>query len=670
MFARVLAAAGLFVCANATAQTSVFVNELHYDNVGTDQNETVEVAAPAGTNLTGWSIVLYNGSGGVTYATLPLSGSMPGNCGSHGVMSVAALGLQNGAPDGLALVDNAGSVVQFLSYEGSFVASNGPAMGMTSMDIGVSESESTAATASLALTGTGTFYESFAWGTAATATFGGCNAGQSFAAGVDVPPTVASTSPANGALNVPVATNIVISFSESVTVTGAWFGLACAVSGNLGLADVVVTQVGSSTFTLDPNVNFANFERCDVTVVASRVVDQDGMPQPLATDYLFGFTTVADVAPVVSAVSPIAGATGVPPASNVTITFSEAVTAGAGAFGLACGGAAQSATRSGGPVQYTLNPASDLPLSTSCTLTVSAAQVVDQDGSPNAMQGDYTSSFTTGAGASNYYATADASSTASLRATLHEIIDDHTRFPYTDDVVQDTWDVLKLADEDPLDTARVLDIYRNTPYAKAAGGNAFYNREHTWPNSLGFPIDGPQNSAYTDTHMLMLSDIGHNAARGNLPFGTCASGEAFTTIQYFGQGGPGHDNLRCGGFWQVWDALRGNVARAILYMDIRYEGGTHGVTGFPEPDLRLTDNAALITQSGGNASIAYMGLLATLLAWHDQDPPDEREVLRNGIVQSFQGNRNPFVDHPEWADCLYRSVCSASTEIVFANSFE
>lgn len=268
-----------------------------------------------------------------------------------------------------------------------------------------------------------------------------------------------------------------------------------------------------------------------------------------------------------------------------------------------------------------------------------------------------------------YYATVDASNPAALRSTLHEVIDDHTRFPYTDSAT-DTWDILEQADQDPLDPTHILDVYRNATHAKQGGGNSFYNREHTWPNSLGFPDNVSENSAYTDTHMLMLSDIGHNSARGNLAFGNCTSGESFATLVYFGQGGPGHANLRCGAYWHVWDALRGNVARAILYMDIRYEGGSHGITGASEPDLRLTDNPALIATTGGNASVAYMGLLATLLQWHAEDPPDERESLRNGIVQSYQGNRNPFVDHPEWAACIYLAQCAASLENIFGDGFD
>ncbi|HEU4991514.1 MAG TPA: endonuclease, partial [Luteimonas sp.] len=80
-------------------------------------------------------------------------------------------------------------------------------------------------------------------------------------------------------------------------------------------------------------------------------------------------------------------------------------------------------------------------------------------------------------------------------------------------------------------------------------------------------------------------------------------------------------------------------------------------TGTAEPDLRLTDNAALVAPTGGNASVAYMGLLSVLLQWNQEDPVDDAERLRNDAVQSYQGNRNPFVDHPEWAACIYQGAC-------------
>lgn len=120
---------------------TVFINEFHYDNASTDVGEFIEIAGTAGTDLTGWSIVLYNGNGGGTYGTIALDGALSGTTG-EGYFSVDAPGLQNGSPDGFALINADGEVVEFLSYEGAFTAVGGPADGLTSTDVGVAEASS------------------------------------------------------------------------------------------------------------------------------------------------------------------------------------------------------------------------------------------------------------------------------------------------------------------------------------------------------------------------------------------------------------------------------------------------------------------------------------------------------------------------------------------------
>jgi predicted extracellular nuclease len=164
--------------AGAQTTAAVFINEIHYDNAGDDTGEAVEVAGPAGTDLAGWSVVLYNGSGGAPYNTLNLGGTIPDEGSGFGAVAVPAPGLQNGAPDGLALVDPSGAVVEFLSYEGVFVASGGPAGGLTSTDIGVVESSDTPVGSSLQLVGTGTDPSAFTWQAGVTESFGCLNAGQ------------------------------------------------------------------------------------------------------------------------------------------------------------------------------------------------------------------------------------------------------------------------------------------------------------------------------------------------------------------------------------------------------------------------------------------------------------------------------------------------------------
>ena len=172
------------------AGPSVFINEIHYDNASTDVGEAFEIAGPAGTNLTGWSVVLYNGNGGASYNTIALSGTIADQQGGFGTVSPTPLpsnGIQNGSPDGLALVNAGGAVVEFLSYEGAFVAVGGPANGMLSTDIGVSEPGTTPIGNSLQLLGTGTMGGDFTWATTQPSTFGAVNTGQTF--GVVTGPT-------------------------------------------------------------------------------------------------------------------------------------------------------------------------------------------------------------------------------------------------------------------------------------------------------------------------------------------------------------------------------------------------------------------------------------------------------------------------------------------------
>jgi len=165
---------------------NVFINEIHYDDAGTDAGEGVEIAAAAGTDLAGWTLVLYNGSNtpgaAPQYSTINLSGVIPNQDDGYGTLSFAlpVNGLQNGASDGIALVAPGGIVVQFLSYEGVLTASDGPAAGLTSTDIGVSEEPAPADGLSMQLIGTGSSYADFQWTSSAAFTFGQVNTSQDF----------------------------------------------------------------------------------------------------------------------------------------------------------------------------------------------------------------------------------------------------------------------------------------------------------------------------------------------------------------------------------------------------------------------------------------------------------------------------------------------------------
>jgi hypothetical protein len=166
--------------AQAVCSNNVWINEIHYDNTGADTGEGVEVAGPAGKSLSGYSLVLYDGAAGASYNTVALSGTIPNQSNGFGTVWFPIAGIQNGSPDGVALVGPGPTVIQFLSYEGAFAAANGAAMGMMSTDIGVSEATGSPVGQSLQLTGTGTSYAAFTWAGSATATPGALNNGQTF----------------------------------------------------------------------------------------------------------------------------------------------------------------------------------------------------------------------------------------------------------------------------------------------------------------------------------------------------------------------------------------------------------------------------------------------------------------------------------------------------------
>lgn len=175
------AALGFLVSGSVAHASAVFINEIHYDNTGTDAGEAIEIAGPAGTDLSGWTLVLYNGANGLVYDSTALNGVIGDQQNGFGTLAFGypTNGLQNGSPDGVALVNNS-TLVQFLSYEGAFVASGGPANGLTSTDIGVAESSSTPIGYSLQLSGTGSTYDNFTWSVAAPESIGDVNTGQVF----------------------------------------------------------------------------------------------------------------------------------------------------------------------------------------------------------------------------------------------------------------------------------------------------------------------------------------------------------------------------------------------------------------------------------------------------------------------------------------------------------
>ena len=503
---------------------------------------------------------------------------------------------------------------------------------------------------------------------------------------VDVPPTVAGTSPADGTSNVALASALTVTFSEAVTLGASWFTLDCTVSG----AHTAQLSGGPVQYTLVPDAAFATNESCTFGVLAAGVTDQDGTPDAMASDYSSAFTTFDGItpAPTVLSTQPANGVSNVPPASAISVLFSAAVVTTGNAFTLACDAASIALIQTGTGTTRTLTPQSLLPAGAACTFTIVAAEVQSSGGTP--MAADVGVSFSVASSSNgDYYQPVNTTSPDQLRCSLHALIRNHTVYPYSGSGTN-TWTILEAAQANPANPSQIIDVYRNHYFTAQSdragtGSGLTYNREHTWPNSLGFPSTtgdlGLANAPYTDTHMLYLSDTQWNADRGNKPYANCATncGERITEANGgFGGGSgvyPGNSNWTDASSFETWGHRKGDVARAVMYMAIRYEGGLDS-RGQHEPDLELTDDRSKIVGTSDFAHPAYMGLLADLLAWNAADPPDDEERARDEVIYQFQGNRNPFVDHPEWATrALFESSTPATcvlnpSDRIFADGFE
>jgi len=178
--------------------SQVFVNEFHYDNDGSDVDEFVEVVAPATfSDLASVALTLYNGGTGGAYGgPVALSSFTRRELLDGFAFYTLDVSLQNGAPDGLALAMS-DEVLQFLSYEGAFAATDGVAVGLTSTDIGVWQPPTTPRGSTLQLTGRGDSYADFAWQLLDPGTYGSVNGRQSF---VPEPATLITWSVALAAL--------------------------------------------------------------------------------------------------------------------------------------------------------------------------------------------------------------------------------------------------------------------------------------------------------------------------------------------------------------------------------------------------------------------------------------------------------------------------------------
>ncbi|MEU8607925.1 endonuclease [Actinoplanes sp. NPDC048791] len=227
---------------------------------------------------------------------------------------------------------------------------------------------------------------------------------------------------------------------------------------------------------------------------------------------------------------------------------------------------------------------------------------------------------------SAYYAAAAGKSGESLKNALHTIISSGVTTLSYDAV----WNALKATDQDPANSANVILLYSGTSRSKSLnGGDAGdWNREHVWAKSHG--DFGTAAGPGTDLHHLRPEDVRVNSERDNKDFDN--GGTAVSDA-------PG--NRTDADSWEPRAAVRGDVARMIFYMAVRYEGGDSW------PDLEVDD-------ATGSGTAPRLGRLSALRQWNLQDPPDAFEKRRNELIySSYQRNRNPFIDHPEWVTSIF-----------------
>ncbi|MEO5609321.1 MAG: Ig-like domain-containing protein [Ornithinibacter sp.] len=212
---------------------------------------------------------------------------------------------------------------------------------------------------------------------------------------VDSPPSLASSAPADGGSDVALDADVVLTFSEPVTVPAAALSLVCAATP----VPVTVSGSGTATVTVDPDDPLPATASCGLEVTGSMVTDVDtgDPPDAMTGDARIAFTTV-DEAPSVTATTPPAGATDVGPVAPLSVTFSEPVSVTPDAFVLSCAGSGLPVTVSAGPATtFAVTPAGPLPKGVTCILTVVAEQVSDVDSvdPPDHPSADTTVSFTT-----------------------------------------------------------------------------------------------------------------------------------------------------------------------------------------------------------------------------------------------------------------------------------
>jgi len=249
-----------------------------------------------------------------------------------------------------------------------------------------------------------------------------------------------------------------------------------------------------------------------------------------------------------------------------------------------------------------------------------------------------------------YYNNAEGKTGYSLKTALHNIIKNgHQARDYGE-----LYSAYEIGDNDPED-GYVWDMYSENPndtdpynfvhYDNKCGNYSSegdcYNREHLFPQGV-FSSASPMK---TDYHHVVPSDGKVNGMRSNYPFGEVGSAN-WTSMNGSKKGNsasPGYS----GTVFEPIDEYKGDIARCMLYFATRYE------------DKVSSWSHDMI--NGTSDQVYTEWFLDLLLKWHEQDPVSQKEVVRNNTGYNFQGNRNPFIDHPEYVCKIWSSDCDETS---------
>ena len=247
-----------------------------------------------------------------------------------------------------------------------------------------------------------------------------------------------------------------------------------------------------------------------------------------------------------------------------------------------------------------------------------------------------------------YYDSASDLTGSDLKTALYKII----RNPDVDSY-NDIWEDFKKTDKHSDGT--VWDIYSDSVYEfnsdQCGNYNSegdCYNREHSFPKSW-FDSDTPM---YSDLFHIYPSDGYVNSIRSNLPYGEV--GSATYTSSNGSKKGDNTYGTYTGTVFEPADEYKGDLARTYFYM----------VTCYENLVASWEDNAdgADAMLNGTTFPCFEDWSLQMLIDWNDQDPVSQKEINRNDSIYKIQGNRNPFIDHPEYVCLIWESDCSNSIE--------